>query len=148
MDLGPRSYPIVIGAGILQQHQQQQQEGSNLQEYISGPSALVVTNSTVAPLYLDVCLASLRRSSSSSSSKSPLRVETVILPDGEQYKTLETLNEIYTKLLQARMGRDSTIIALGGGVVGDMAGMAAATYQRGIPFVQVSRKEEKKKEQR
>lgn len=120
LDLGPRSYPIHIGQGLLQRPEL-------LTPHIRGNSAVVVSNTTVAPLYLDKTerlLAGLRHSAS-------------ILPDGEAYKTLDTLNRIYTHLLEKRADRKTTLIALGGGVVGDMAGFAAASYQRGISFIQI-----------
>ena len=92
-----------------------------------GKEILVVTNERVAPLYLQRILDSLVA----------YQCETVILPDGEQYKTLEVLNKIFDQLLTAHCSRQVTIIALGGGVIGDMAGFAAACYQRGVPFIQV-----------
>lgn len=88
---------------------------------------MVVSNTTVAPLYLDRLLASL----------DGLKTATVILPDGEQYKTLDTLNKIFTALLEQRFNRGCTLVALGGGVVGDITGFAAASYQRGVAFLQV-----------
>ena len=88
---------------------------------------MVVSNTTVAPLYLDRVLASL----------DGLKTATVILPDGEQYKTLDTLNTIFTTLLEQRFNRGCTLVALGGGVVGDITGFAAASYQRGVAFLQV-----------
>ena len=118
--LGDRSYPIYIGSGLLGQ-------AELLQQHLAGKEVLVVSNETVAPLYLDRLMASLKGH----------RAESVILPDGEEYKTLEQLNNVFTALLEKRMSRQTTIIALGGGVIGDMAGFAAACYQRGIPFVQI-----------
>ena len=88
---------------------------------------MIVTNETVAPLYLDTIKTALN----------DYRLESVILPDGEQYKTLDTMQLIFDRLLEARLSRQVTIIALGGGVIGDMAGFAAACYQRGVPFIQV-----------
>ena len=120
VDLGERSYPIIIGPGII----------STAEIYnnsIRSQQVMVVTNETVAPLYLDAVLQALRG----------FQVEQVILPDGEQYKTLEVLNRIYDALLSARFDRSCTLLALGGGVVGDMTGFAAASYQRGVDFVQV-----------
>ncbi len=119
VDLKDRSYPIFIDQGSL--------ETVDFYSYITGGKALVVTNETVAPLYLDALLKRL-------ASK---QVDTLILPDGERYKTLDTLNLIFNKLLQQRHDRKTTLIALGGGVVGDMTGFAAATYQRGVSFVQI-----------
>ncbi|HRZ23485.1 MAG TPA: 3-dehydroquinate synthase [Candidatus Contendobacter sp.] len=120
VELGDRRYPIYIGPGLLGR-------ADLLQPYLSSRQALVVSNTTVAPLYLERARAALAGQ----------RCETVILPDGERYKTLETLNEIFTALLDQRFDRHCTIIALGGGVIGDMAGFAAACYQRGVPFIQI-----------
>jgi 3-dehydroquinate synthase len=118
--LGDRSYPIHIGQGLLGQ-------ADLLRPHIRGRQVLVVSNETVAPLYLDRVLGML----------TGLDVSTVILPDGEQYKNLDTLNTIYTALLEKRLNRGCTLIALGGGVVGDITGFAAASYQRGVAFLQV-----------
>ena len=120
VDLGDRSYPIYIGSGLLDQPQL-------LTPHIPGRQILVVSNETVAPLYLERVLKSL----------TDFQVKTVILPDGEQYKTLDTVNTIYTTLLEHRFDRSCTLLALGGGVVGDITGFAAATYQRGVHFIQV-----------
>jgi len=120
LDLGERSYPIYIGSGLLARPEL-------LTSYIHGARVAIVTNETVAPLYLGRVRAHLAR-------YNPVEV---ILPDGEQYKTLEVLNRIFDALLQNRCDRQTTIVALGGGVIGDMAGFAAATYQRGVPFIQV-----------
>ena len=120
VDLGDRSYPIQIGQGLLDQ-------ADLLTAHISGRQVMVVSNTTVAPLYLDRVLASL----------DSLETATVILPDGEQYKTLDTLNTIFTALLEQRFNRGCTLVALGGGVVGDITGFAAASYQRGVAFLQV-----------
>ena len=120
VDLGERSYPIYIGTGLLDQPQL-------LSPHIPGRQVLVVSNETVAPLYLERLLKSL----------AGFQVETVTLPDGEQYKTLDTVDRIYTALLEHRFDRSCTLIALGGGVVGDITGFAAATYQRGVHFIQV-----------
>jgi len=118
--LGDRSYPIYIGSNLLGQ-------AVLIQQHLAGKEVLVVSNETVAPLYMQQLMASLEG----------YRAESVILPDGEKYKTLEQLNNVFTALLEKRMSRQATIVALGGGVIGDMAGFAAACYQRGIPFVQV-----------
>lgn len=118
--LGERSYPIYIGEDLLAQPQL-------LQQHIKGQEVLIVTNETVAPLYLQKVTSAL----------ADYRCEAVILPDGEQYKTLDVLNQIYDALLQQRFSRQVTLIALGGGVIGDMTGFAAACYQRGVPFIQV-----------
>jgi 3-dehydroquinate synthase len=120
VELGDRRYPIYIGPGLLGQPEL-------LRPHITGRQALVVSNTTVAPLYLEPVRAAL----------SGFRHEAVILPDGEQYKTLDTLNAVFTALLNHRFDRHCTIIALGGGVIGDLAGFAAACYQRGIPFMQI-----------
>ena len=120
LDLGDRSYPIYIGAGLLDRPEL-------LSRHILGTRVAIVTNETVAPLYL----ARLRAHVVS------LKPVEVVLPDGEQYKSLEVLNRIFDALLSARCDRRTTIIALGGGVIGDMAGFAAASYQRGVPFIQV-----------
>ncbi|MFT7413625.1 MAG: 3-dehydroquinate synthase [Methylophagaceae bacterium] len=120
VSLGDRSYPIYIGGDLLSQ-------ATLLTEHIKGKDVLVVTNTTVAPLYLQSILDVL----------TDYRCESVILPDGEQYKTLEILNQVFTKLLEEKFSRQVTLIALGGGVVGDMAGFAAACYQRGVPFIQI-----------
>jgi len=120
VDLGDRSYPIYIDSGLLGQVEL-------LQQHIPGNSALIVSNETVAPLYLEKTQSML----------SGLKHQSVILPDGEKYKNLEVLNQIYDALLRNRFDRNTTIIALGGGVVGDMAGFAAASYQRGVHFIQI-----------
>lgn len=120
VDLGDRSYPIFIGTGLLKNPEL-------LQPYINGISTTVVTNTTIAPLYLD----SIHRSISD------YKNTDVILPDGEEFKTTDTLGQVHTEMLTARCDRKTTLIALGGGVVGDIAGFAAATYQRGINFIQV-----------
>jgi len=120
LDLGDRSYPIYIGAGLLGRPEL-------LSRHIPGTRVAIVTNETVAPLYL----ARLRTHVVS------LNPVEVVLPDGEQYKSLEVLNRIFDALLLAHCDRRTTIIALGGGVIGDMAGFAAASYQRGVPFIQV-----------
>ncbi len=120
VELGDRRYPIYIGPGLLDRP-------DLLRTHVPGRQVLVVSNTTVAPLYLDRVRAAL----------AGLRHEAVILPDGEQYKTLETLDEIFTALLSHRLDRDCTLVALGGGVIGDLAGFAAACYQRGVHFVQI-----------
>jgi 3-dehydroquinate synthase len=120
LDLGERSYPIYIGAGLLG-------EAGLLTRHVAGSRVAIVTNETVAPLYLAKVRAHV----------GALQPVEVILPDGEQYKTLEVLNRIFDALLSARCDRRTTVIALGGGVIGDMAGFAAACYQRGVPFIQV-----------
>ncbi|MBJ7551019.1 3-dehydroquinate synthase [Marinomonas ostreistagni] len=121
VDLGDRSYPIYIGAGIRQQKQL-------FDDAIHGKQIMIVTNTTVADIYLADLVALLG---------DDYQVDTCVLPDGEKYKTLDTYELILSSLLEAKHNRTTTIIALGGGVVGDMAGFAAATYQRGVPFIQV-----------
>ena len=120
VELGERSYPIHIGRGLLRQPEL-------LKPCIPGSRVAVVTNVTVGPLYLDTLLQGL----------AAWKPVTVSLPDGEAYKTLDVLDRIFTTLLQNRCDRKTTLIALGGGVVGDMTGFAAASYQRGIPFIQI-----------
>ncbi|RDH88308.1 MAG: 3-dehydroquinate synthase [endosymbiont of Seepiophila jonesi] len=120
VDLGERRYPIYIGAGI-------HANADYYRPHISGTQVMVVTNETIAPLYLKNTLQAL----------DGFEVASVILPDGEQFKTLEVLSRIYTALLEQRFTRKCTLIALGGGVIGDMTGFAAASYQRGVPFIQV-----------
>jgi len=120
VDLGERSYPIYIESGLLGQ-------ADLLKQHIPGNSVLIVSNTTVAPLYLEKTQAML----------SGLKHEAVILPDGEKYKSLEVLEQIYDGLLRNRFDRNTTIVALGGGVVGDMAGFAAASYQRGVHLIQI-----------
>ncbi len=119
VDLQQRSYPILIGRALLG-------EANCFLPYIPGRQVLVVTNETIAPLYLDKLKNTLHT----------LQIHDLILPDGEQYKTLETLNLIFDKLLQEGFDRSCTLIALGGGVVGDITGFAAASYQRGVNFIQ------------
>lgn len=120
VDLAERSYPIYIGADLLGQH-------DLLRQHIAGRQVLLVSNQTVAPLYLQKVQNMLGN----------LHYETVILPDGEQYKTLATLETIFDTLLTKRFDRGCTLIALGGGVVGDITGFAAASYQRGVQFIQI-----------
>ena len=121
VDLGDRSYPIFIGHGI-------RHKKALFDDAIHGKPVMIVTNETIAPLYLDAMVSML---------SADYKVDTCVLPDGEVFKTLETYGTIMTALLEAKHNRTTTVIALGGGVVGDMAGFAAATYQRGIPFIQV-----------
>ena len=120
VDLGDRSYPIFIGENLLNR-------AELFMPYIAGKQVLIVSNTTIAPLYLDTLRATL----------SVERIDSVILPDGEQYKTLDQLNTIFDDLLERRHNRTTTLIALGGGVIGDMTGFAAACYQRGVAFIQV-----------
>ena len=120
IDLGERGYPILVGAGLLD-------DAALLGEVVTARDVLVVTNTTVAPLYL----GRLERALAGK------RLGSVILPDGEQYKTLDTLARVFDALVERRMNRDACVAALGGGVVGDLAGFAAACYQRGVDYVQV-----------
>ncbi|MCB1773459.1 MAG: 3-dehydroquinate synthase [Gammaproteobacteria bacterium] len=120
VDLGDRSYPIFIGPDLVDR-------ADLYRPYVHGRQVMVVTNETVGPLYLERVIGAL----------ADFRVETVVLPDGEQYKNLDVLDRIYTALLEARFDRRCTLVALGGGVVGDMTGYAAASYQRGVNFIQV-----------
>ncbi|MBK1647749.1 3-dehydroquinate synthase [Rhabdochromatium marinum] len=120
INLGARSYPILIGPGLLR-------DPNGLHPFIRGPQVMVVSNTTVAPLYLDALRAGL----------SGYQVAERILPDGEAYKELGTWHGIFDALLEQRLARDCTLIALGGGVVGDITGFAAACYQRGVAFIQV-----------
>jgi 3-dehydroquinate synthase len=120
VELGDRSYPIYIGSGLLQQPEL-------LTRHIGGQSAALVSNVTVGPLYADTVAQALNA----------LKTTQILLPDGEQYKTLTVLQDIFTGLLESRMDRTTTLIALGGGVVGDMTGFAAACYQRGVDFIQI-----------
>lgn len=124
VDLAERSYPIFIGAGLLH-------EPALLSPYIAGKQVLIVTNTTVGPLYLAKVEAMLRAVGKD------LQIESQVLPDGEQHKTLDTIARIFDRLLELGFNRKATVVALGGGVVGDMAGFAAACYQRGVPFIQV-----------
>ncbi|MCE9680222.1 3-dehydroquinate synthase [Shewanella sp. AS1] len=121
VELGVRSYPIYIGPNLLKQPEL-------FQRAIQNKKVLIVTNTTVASLYLKQVQALLANH---------LSADPVILPDGEQYKTLSQLDTVFTSLLEQNMGRDTIILALGGGVIGDMAGFAAACYQRGVDFIQV-----------
>jgi 3-dehydroquinate synthase len=120
VELGERSYPIVIGSGLLG-------GGFDLAAFVDGPDCLVVTNETVEPLYLEALTADLTGK----------QVRAISLPDGEAFKTLETVEDILDTLIEGGANRDTTVIALGGGVVGDIAGFAAACYMRGVDFIQV-----------
>ncbi|WP_019341301.1 3-dehydroquinate synthase [Stutzerimonas stutzeri] len=120
VDLGERSYPILIGEQLIDR-------GGLLAGHVRGKQVAIVTNDTVAPLYLERLLQSLGE----------FKVTPIVLPDGEAHKNWQTLQLIFDALLAARHDRNTTIIALGGGVIGDMAGFAAASYQRGVDFIQV-----------
>lgn len=120
VDLGTRSYPIYIGQALLGQTEL-------VTPFVKSQQVLVVSNETVAPLYLETTLTAFTN----------FQTVSVILPDGEEYKTLAVLNQIFDSLLTHRCDRQTTLVALGGGVIGDMTGFAAACYQRGVPFIQI-----------
>jgi len=120
VELGDRGYPIFIGQGLMGQV-------ALVKPYVKGRQVLIVTNTTVAPLYLELCKKAF----------AGFDVQSVVLPDGEVYKTLETLNLIFDELIGQRFDRSCTLVALGGGVIGDMTGFAAACFQRGVKFIQM-----------
>lgn len=120
VDLGDRSYPIFIGLGLLEQK-------NLVAPYVKAKQVMIVTNETIAPLYLEQTLALFN----------DFETHHVILPDGEEYKNITVLNTIFDKLLTQHCDRQVTLVALGGGVIGDMTGFAAACYQRGVPFIQI-----------
>ena len=122
VSLGERSYPITIAAGLFN-------DPASFWPLKAGDNAMLVTNQTLAPLWLDALKQRLTAAG--------VKVDQVILPDGEQYKTLAVMDQVFTALLEKPHGRDTTLIALGGGVVGDLTGFAAACYQRGVRFIQV-----------
>ena len=122
VNLGDRSYPIYIGNQLLEKHEL-------ITDYIFGSSAVIVSNTTVAPLYLNKVEDALKSKN--------IRYNAVILEDGEVYKTLKSVEQIIDTLLNQRHDRKTTLIALGGGVVGDITGFAAAIYQRGVNFIQI-----------
>ncbi|MGM0571376.1 3-dehydroquinate synthase [Marinobacter sp.] len=119
VELGDRSYPILVGAGLLGTR--------DLTPWTPGSRVMIVTNDTVAPLYLEAA----RRNFPG------CQVDDVVLPDGEAHKNWEVLNRIFDALLEKTHSRKTTLVALGGGVVGDMTGFAAACYQRGVDFIQM-----------
>lgn len=121
VELKERRYPIYIGENLL--------KNPAVYPLKSGDKVMIVTNETIAPLYLSTVTATLESLG--------CQVSSVQLKDGEKYKTLDSLNDIFTALLRENHGRDTTLIALGGGVIGDVAGYAAASYQRGIKFIQI-----------
>jgi len=123
VQLNERSYPILIGNGLLDE------TGRFLKEAGFRGKVAIVTNPTIAQLYLDTVYESLE--------KSGFAAKPILLPDGEEHKNLNTLTTLYDQLIEARFERGSCILALGGGVVGDIAGFAAATYLRGVPYIQV-----------
>ena len=122
VELGARAYPIHIGEGLLS-------DAGLLAPHLDQPRVAIVTNTTVAPLYLQQLGAALQVRG--------VELISIVLEDGERHKDWATLNRIYDALIERRCDRKTTIIALGGGVVGDLAGFAAATYMRGIPFIQI-----------
>lgn len=121
VDLGERSYPIFIGADLLAQK-------DLFIPHLASNQVMIVTNETIAPLYLDALKLALA---------GVQLLDVVVLPDGEKYKTLDTCNQIFDALLKQKHNRKTTLVALGGGVIGDMTGFAAACYQRGVDFIQV-----------
>lgn len=122
VSLGDRSYPIHVGAGILSSRE-------HLLPYLAGRQVMIVTNEVIAPHYLAALKATL--------ADADLDIREVVLPDGEATKTLASVERIWDALLAAGFNRRCTLIALGGGVIGDMTGYAAASYQRGVAFVQI-----------
>lgn len=122
VDLGPRSYSIHIGSGVLERV-------DLLLPHLAQPKVALITNETVAPLLLAACARRLREAA--------CQVVEIILPDGERFKNWQTLDQIFNALIAHSCERDTTLIALGGGVIGDMAGFAAACFQRGAPFIQI-----------
>jgi len=122
VDLGERSYPIAIGPGLLD-------DAALLARHIGGNKVAIVTNTTVAPLYLDKVAGHLRALGRD--------VVEIVLPDGEEHKNWQSLNLVYDALLQNKCDRKTTLVALGGGVIGDLTGFAASSYMRGVPFVQI-----------
>lgn len=121
VELNTRSYPIYIGEGLLTE--------KSCYPLQAGDKVMIVSNPTVAQHYLAPLEQTLQELG--------CQVENVLLPDGEKYKTLDSLNVIFTALLNANHGRDTTLVALGGGVIGDITGYAAASYQRGVRFIQI-----------
>ena len=120
VDLGDRAYPIFVGASLLG-------DSTRFAPYIDGRQVFVVTNETIAPLYLDQLRSTL----------SEFDLDVCIISDGERHKTLETYLQVIDELMARRHNRTTTLLALGGGVVGDITGFVAATYQRGVAFLQV-----------
>ena len=120
VNLGDRSYPIHIGAGVLTRPEL-------VANHVGGTQVCIVTNETVAPLYLEQTLALFHK----------YTCDSVVLPDGERFKNLDTLNALFDALLSKRHSRQTTLVALGGGVIGDLTGFAAACYQRGVDYLQI-----------
>lgn len=123
VNLGARSYSIQIGSGLLS-------DMAQLKSAIVGSQVMIVSNQSIAALFLDPLVEKLQQ-------LGVQKLDTCLLPEGEEFKTLETVNLIYSRLLEAGHNRQTQLIALGGGVVGDMTGFAAATYQRGVHFIQI-----------
>ncbi len=121
VDLGERSYPIVIGRHLL--------DNADFARHVPGKRVAIVTNTVVAPLYLERLTAMLQAAGK--------QCIAIVLPDGEEEKNVDNLMSIFTALLENKCDRKTTLVALGGGVIGDMTGFAAATYMRGVPFVQI-----------
>ncbi|TYI56236.1 hypothetical protein E1A91_D11G195500v1 [Gossypium mustelinum] len=124
VDLGNRSYPTDIGSGLLDQPEL-------LQKHVHGKKVIVVTNTTIAPLYLDKVVEALTKGNPAVS------VEYVILPDGEKFKDMDTLMKVFDKAIESRLDRRFTFVALGGGVIGDICGFAAASFLHGVNFIQI-----------
>ncbi|OWY27887.1 bifunctional shikimate kinase/3-dehydroquinate synthase AroKB [Herbaspirillum robiniae] len=122
VDLGERSYPIIIGRGLLD-------DPALLPQFVKGKRAAIVTNDKVGPLYLEKLSSALRAAGK--------QVTEIVLPDGEEHKNWSSLMKIFDVLLAEKCDRKTTLVALGGGVIGDLTGFAAASYMRGVPFVQV-----------
>jgi len=122
VSLADRSYPIHIGSGLLAR-------GELIAQHLPQRKAVIITNTVVAPLYLEILRASLI--------ERQVAVQSIVLPDGEEHKDWRTLNRVFDALLTHHAERKTTLIALGGGVIGDLAGFAAAVFQRGAPFIQV-----------
>ena len=121
VDLGDRSYPVYIGRDLLA-------DPTLLAQHVAGSQVVIISNETVAPLYVERVRSALGARQ---------LITEVVLPDGEQYKTLDTLADIFDRVMTDKHHRNTTFIAVGGGVVGDITGFAAACYQRGVNFIQV-----------
>lgn len=122
VDLADRSYPIHIGPGLLKR-------AELIASHLLQPRVVIVTNDIVAPLYFETLSTCLRQQR--------ITVESIVLPDGENQKSWQTLNQVFDALLTCRAERKTTLIALGGGVIGDLTGFAAAVFQRGAPYIQI-----------
>ena len=120
--LAERSYPIHVGSGLIDR-------AELLLPFLERKKVAIVTNTTVAPLFLERAASALARAG--------IEAVRIVVDDGEEHKDWNTLNSIFDALIAERCGRDTTLIALGGGVIGDLAGFAAATYQRGVPYIQL-----------